>query len=906
MIKIILYRYNTLCKHIVRYLIFGGVVLEKKNVGNLNLEQEIKRNLQEMANKEIEDVYKDLDTSIEGLDQKEAAKRLEDHGLNEIVYEKRKPWYMYLLRSFLDPFILILLFIVFVSYFTDVAFAPAAEKSYVTILIISILIAISVTLRFTQEYKSQITADNLKELVHNTTAIKRDGKDPEEIDMKKVVPGDIIRLAAGDLIPADMRIISCTDLFISQSSLTGESEPVEKFPDNRDSDENENVADIDNIALMGTIVVSGSAIGVVVRTGNNSYFGSIAKSIAKDVGETSFEEGVRSVSVLLIKFMFVMVPIVFLINGITKGDWLSALLFSISIAVGLTPEMLPTLVSTNLAKGAVSLSEKQIIIKRLNSIQNFGAMDILCTDKTGTLTEDKIILESYLNVSGKEDKNVLIHGYLNSFHQTGLKNLLDKAVIKRGDNTGIEDEVSVYKKIDEIPFDFRRRRMSVVVKDESGKRKLITKGAAEEMLSICSKVQINGDIIDLTDEINEKIMSMVYELNEEGMRVLAIATKSDVPDETKFGVADECEMTLIGYMGFLDPPKESSISAIKALYAHGLDVKVLTGDNDIVTKKIAKDVGIPINNVLLGTDIESISDEELYTLASKSSILAKLSPTQKERVIRVLQENEHVVGFLGDGINDAQALKQADVGISVDTAVDIAKESADIIMLEKDLNVLEEGVIEGRRVFGNINKYIKITASSNFGNIFSVLIASAFLPFLPMLPIQLLIQNLLYSISQISIPWDNMDEEYLRKPQQWDASEIRKFMIYIGPISSIFDIVTFAVMWFVFDANSIENMALFQSGWFVVGLLTQTLIVHMIRTRKIPFVQSIASAPVLIMTAVIMIAGIIIPFTGFGAFINLVPLPPTYFLWLIGILISYSILTEITKRWYISKFDSWI
>lgn len=880
--------------------------MEKNNVSALNLEQEIKKNLQEMGNKDIEEVFKDLDTSMEGLDQKEAEKRLETHGLNEIVYEKKRPWYMYLLRSFLDPFILILLFIVFVSYFTDIAFVPVEEKSYITILIISTLIAISVILRFTQKYKSQITADNLKEMVHNTTAIKRKGKDPEEINMIKVVPGDIIRLAAGDLIPADMRIIECTDLFISQSSLTGESEPVEKFQDNRDSDENENVADIDNIALMGTIVVSGAAMGVVVRTGNNSYFGSIAKSIAKDVGETSFEEGVRSVSVLLIRFMFVMVPIVFLINGITKGDWLSALLFSISIAVGLTPEMLPTLVSTNLAKGAVSLSEKKIIIKRLNSIQNFGAMDILCTDKTGTLTEDKIILETYLNVSGEEDRDVLVHGYLNSFHQTGLKNLLDKAVIKRGDDTGIEDEVNMYKKIDEIPFDFKRRRMSVVVKDKDNKRQLITKGAVEEMLSISTKVQVKGEIIDLTPEINEKIMSMVYDLNEEGMRVLAISTKIDVPDESKFGVADECEMTLIGYMGFLDPPKESSITAIKALYEHGLDIKVLTGDNDIVTKKIAKDVGIPINNVLLGTDIEGISDEDLYIVASKSSILAKLSPAQKERVIRVLQDHDHVVGFLGDGINDAQALKQADVGISVDTAVDIAKESADIILLEKDLNVLEEGVIEGRRVFGNINKYIKITASSNFGNIFSVLIASAFLPFLPMLPIQLLIQNLLYSISQISIPWDNMDEEYLRKPQQWDASEIRKFMIYIGPISSIFDIVTFAVMWFVFDANSIENMALFQSGWFVVGLLTQTLIVHMIRTRKIPFIQSIASAPVLIMTAIIMIVGIIIPFTGFGSFINLVPLPPSYFIWLVGILISYSLLTEITKRWYIKKFDSWI
>lgn len=880
--------------------------MEKKDLKSLNQEQEIKKYLQEMSNKNIEDVFLKVDSSEEGLGEKEASSRLDYYGLNEVVYEKKKPWYVYLLKAFLDPFILILLFIVFISYFTDIAFAPAEEKSYITIFIISILITISVVLRFTQEYKSQITADNLKELIPTTTSIERKGNKPTEINMLNVVPGDIIHLAAGDLIPADMRIISSTDLFISQSSLTGESEPVEKFTFNKDPSENENVSDLDNIALMGTIVVSGSAKGVVVKTGNNSYFGSIAKSIAKDVGETSFEEGVRSVSKLLIRFMFVMVPIVFLINGISKKDWLGALLFAISIAVGLTPEMLPTLVSTNLAKGAVSLSKKKIIIKRLNSIQNFGAMDILCTDKTGTLTEDMIILETYLNISGNEDRNVLIYGYLNSYHQTGLKNLLDIAVITRGDEKKIEDEVSMYKKVDEIPFDFKRRRMSVVVKDGNGNRELITKGAIEEMLSICNKVQIDGKIVPLTGETTEKVLAKAYELNGEGMRVLGIAQKGNVPDETKFGVKDESEMTLIGYMGFLDPPKESSITAIKALYEHGLDIKVLTGDNDIVTKKIAKDVGIPINNIVLGADIEGITDEELYIISSKSSILAKLSPAQKERVIRVLQEHGHVVGFLGDGINDAQALKQADVGISVDTAVDIAKESADIILLEKDLNVLEEGVIEGRRVFGNINKYIKITASSNFGNIFSVLVASAFLPFLPMLPIQLLIQNLLYSISQISIPWDNMDEEYLKKPQQWNAGDISRFMLYIGPISSVFDILTFALMWFVFKANSVENMALFQSGWFVVGLLTQTLIVHMIRTRKIPFIESRASAPVLIMTAVIMVAGIIIPFTGFGSFINLVPLPGNYFIWLIGILISYSLLTEVVKRWYIKKFDNWI
>lgn len=872
----------------------------------MSTERLIRNNLYEMSNKNVDSALKDLNTHIDGLSNEEAKKRLEDYGLNEVVYEKQSSWYTYLLKSFLDPFILILLFIVFVSYFTDIAFAPVEEKSYMTIIIISILITISVVLRFTQEYKSQVTADKLKDLIPTTTLIKRSNSDPKEINMNEVVPGDIIYLAAGDLIPADMKVISATDLFVSQSSLTGESEPVEKFATNKNDDKDQNASDLENILLMGTIVVSGSAKAVVIQTGNHTYFGSIAESIAKDVGETSFEEGVRSVSMLLIRFMFVMVPIVFLINGLTKKNWLEALLFSISIAVGLTPEMLPTLVSTNLAKGAVSLSKKKTIVKRLNSIQNFGAMDILCTDKTGTLTEDHIVLETYLDVLGNEDERVLRQGYLNSYYQTGLKNLLDRAVIGCGDSKGLLDLVKKYKKIDEIPFDFSRRRMSVVIENSNSRRQLITKGAVEEMLSICNSVELEGEVVPLSPELCKKIKSMVNNLNEQGMRVLAIAQKNDVPGENIFNVKDEKDMTLTGYMGFLDPPKESATSAIKALYKHNVDVKVLTGDNDIVTKKIAKDVGIPVDNIVLGTDIESIDDEELYKLASKASILAKLSPTQKERVISVLQSHNHTVGFLGDGINDAQALKQADVGISVDTAVDIAKESADIILLEKDLNVLEQGIVEGRRVFGNINKYIKITASSNFGNIFSVLVASAFLPFLPMLPIQLLIQNLLYSISQISIPWDNMDKEYLRRPQQWDASEIAKFMVFIGPISSIFDIVTFAVMWYVFKANSVENMALFQSGWFVVGLLTQTLIVHMIRTKKIPFIQSMGSTPVLIMTFLIMGVGLIIPFTSFGTFIGLVPLPANYFIWLIGILISYSVLTEVTKKLYIKKFGTWI
>lgn len=868
--------------------------------------EEISDNLRNASLRDLESIYSELDTSIDGLSPVVAAQRLKDYGPNEITYEKRSPWYIYLLKSFLDPFILILLAIVFLSFFTDIAFASTQNKSWITIIIISIMILTSVILRFTQEYKSQITADNLKDLIPTTTAIKRKGSEASEIIMTNVVPGDIIHLAAGDLIPADMRLIQSVDLFLSQSSLTGESEPVEKHADSKRDVKNKNVSDLDNIILMGTIVVSGSAKGVVLDTGNNTYFGSIAESIAKDVGKTSFEEGVKSVSMLLIRFMLIMVPIVFLINSITKKDWLGALLFSISIAVGLTPEMLPTLVSTNLAKGAVSLSKKKIVIKRLSSIQNFGAMDILCTDKTGTLTEDKIVLEKYMDLEGKESDRVLRYGYLNSYYQTGLKNLLDLAVIDRANKKSIDEALQYFKKIDEIPFDFTRRRMSVVVESEKNARQLITKGAAEEIVSICSFVEIQREVLPITDEIKENIFKTVEDLNSQGMRIIAVARKNDVPDVDSFGVKDEKDLVLIGYMGFLDPPKESSVSAIKALHNHGIEVKILTGDNDIVTRKIASDVGIPSDTVVLGSDTEDLTDGELYNLASNTNILAKLSPLQKERVISVLQKNNHVIGYLGDGINDAQALKQADVGISVDTAVDIARESADIIMLEKDLNVLEEGVAEGRRVFGNIIKYIKMTASSNFGNVFSVLVASAFLPFLPMLPIQLLVQNLLYSISQISIPWDNMDDEYLNKPQRWNADEIGRFMIYIGPISSVFDIVTFWVMWSVFKANTPQMAPLFQSGWFVVGLLTQTLIVHMIRTRKLPFIQSRASRPVNIMTAIIMALGIIIPFSSFGSYIGLVPLPFNYFLWLFAILAAYSVLTEIVKRIYIRKFNSWI
>ena len=885
--------------------------MKKRNV-NENSEntmkkaKEINKNLQEISLKDLNSIMKDLETSSKGLTSLEAENRLEFFGTNEIEYERKNPWYIYLLKSFLDPFVLILAVIVFLSYFTDILFAAPGEESWMTILIILTMIVISVVLKFLQEYKSRIEADKLKDLVPTTATVLRKDTGREEVIMSNIVPGDMVYLAAGDLIPADLRIISCKDLFISQSSLTGESEPVEKFPENRGDIHEKGVSDLDNILLMGTIVVSGSATAIALKTGNETYFGTIAESISEDRGETSFEKGVKSVSYLLIRFMLIMVPIVFLINGISKGDWLEAFLFAISIAVGLTPEMLPTIVSTNLAKGAISLSKRKTVVKRLSSIQNFGAMDILCTDKTGTLTLDKIVLEKHLDVLGRENDRVLRHAYLNSYYQTGLKNLLDLAVIDSGLEKGYEDLDKKYEKVDEIPFDFTRRRMSVVLRSKGSKRQLVTKGAVEEMLSICSLVEINGDVVPLTDEIIDKVMKTVNEMNDDGMRVLAIAQKNDIPDEDTFSVADEKDMVLMGYIGFLDPPKDTAAEAINALQNHGVKVKVLTGDNEGVTKKVCKDVGIPIDNVVLGTDVENMTDEKLSKVVEETSIFAKLSPIQKERVISILQDNGHTVGFLGDGINDAQGLKQADVGISVDTAVDIAKESADIILLEKDLNVLEQGVIEGRRVFGNIIKYIKMTASSNFGNVFSVLVASAFIPFLPMLPIQLLVQNLLYSISQIAIPWDTMDEEYLAEPQQWNADDIGKFMVCIGPISSIFDIATFWVMWNVFGANTVDKAPLFQSGWFIVGIVSQTLIVHMIRTRKIPFIESRASTPLMVMTFVIIAIGIMIPFTGFGTYIGLVPLPANYFIWFIGIILAYSILTQVAKNLYIKKFDSWM
>jgi Mg2+-importing ATPase len=851
-----------------------------------------------------------------GLSPAEVKDRLHTYGLNEVAHEKAPKWYVQFFEAFLNPFIGVLVVLSIISLITDVIIQAPADRDYTTVIVISIMVILSAMLRFVQEFRSNQAAEKLKSMVRTTATVLREQTGREEIDIKQLVPGDIILLSAGDMIPADVRIMQSKDLFVSQAMLTGEALPVEKTEAANKKADKISPLDLDNVCFMGTNVVSGTAHAVVVNTGSETYFGSLSKSLVGKRAETSFDKGVNSVSWLLIRFMLIMVPLVFLINGFTKHDWLQALLFGISIAVGLTPEMLPMIVTANLAKGAVNMSKRKVVVKRLNAIQNIGAMDILCTDKTGTLTMDKIVLERHLNVFGHEDNEVMKWAYLNSYHQTGLKNLLDLAVLEHVELHDCLKEGEAFEKVDEIPFDFQRRRMSVILEEKNHKHLLICKGAVEEVLDLCThafdpgednQLQIKSDaIIPMDEKTREAILKTSRKLNEEGLRVLLVAIKQYDERPLTYTVADESNMILTGFVGFLDPAKPSAKPSIEALHKLGISIKVLTGDNEVVTKKICKDVGIPVVNILLGKDLENMSDEELTARIDDISILAKLSPLQKSRVVKVLQAKGHTVGFMGDGINDAAALRDADVGISVDTAVDIAKESADIILLEKDLMVLRKGVIYGRRTFGNIIKYIKMTASSNFGNMFSMLGASALLPFLPMLPIQILINNLLYDISQISIPWDKMDDDYIVKPRKWDASGISKFMIYIGPISSIFDYATFAVLWYVFKANSTAHADFFQTGWFVESLLSQTLIVHMIRTRKIPFIQSWAATPVVALTSLIMLIGIALPFSPIASAFKLVALPLSFFPWLIGILFCYCLLTQLIKNWFINKFSQWL
>lgn len=861
------------------------------------------------ATQPAKSVYSYLQTTRLGLTRAEVEDRQLTYGKNEVVHEQKKNPFIVFIKTFINPFIGVLTGLAVISLVIDVLMAEPGEQEWTGVVIITVMVVCSAILRFWQEWKASEATDSLMKMVKNTCLVKRAGSGEEELDITELVPGDIVFLAAGDMIPADMRITESKDLFISQASLTGESEPIEKFPEVKEKQYRKgSIVELDNICYMGSTVISGAAKGIVFETGNRTFLGTIARNLTGHRATTAFDKGISKVSLLLIRFMLVMVPFVFFINGFTKGDWFEAFIFAISVAVGLTPEMLPMIVTANLSKGALSMSKKKTIVKNLNAIQNFGAMNILCTDKTGTLTCDKIVLEKYINADGSNDesKRILRHAYFNSYFQTGLKNLMDKAILSHVKELKLEHLKDAYTKVDEIPFDFIRRRMSVVIEDKQGKRQIITKGAVEEMLSICSHTEFNGEVQPLTDELKVKAQKISEEMNRKGMRVLAVAQKSYIEKVGNFSVSDEKEMVLIGFLAFLDPPKPSAAEAIKQLHEYGVEVKILSGDNDIVVKAIGRQVGIDTSYSLTGPDIENMDEATLKERVKTTTCFSKLTPLQKTQIISILQEQENTVGFLGDGINDAAALRQSDIGISVDSAVDIAKESADIILLEKDLMVLEDGVLEGRKTFGNINKYIKMTASSNFGNMFSVMFASAFLPFLPMMPIHLLIQNLLYDISQTTIPFDRMDPEFLRKPRRWDASDLKRFMIYIGPISSIFDIVTYLVMWHVFGCNSPEHQSLFQSGWFIEGLLSQTLIVHMIHTRKIPFIQSRATWPVIGMTTLVMIIGIVIPFTSFGASIGLQALPLNYFPWLVGILLSYCVLTQLVKNWYIRKFSGWL
>lgn len=882
----------------------------------------------EEAQNSLDSILSKFQSSLSGLTQENVKSRLEQYGKNEVAREKVPSVFVQLLLAFNNPFIFVLLILALVSFFTDywLPLQNGEETDLTGIIIILTMVTLSGLLRFWQEFRSNKAAEALKSMIRTTaTVLRRRNKNMPtehiEVPLSDIVPGDIVFLSAGDMIPADIRLIESRDLFVSQAVLTGESIPVEKYDtlgavsqkttEEIDSSkiDKDNVLDVNNICFMGTNVVSGTAKAIIVATGADTHFGSLAKSIVGSRAETSFDRGVNSVSWLLIRFMLVMVPIVLLINGFTKGDWGEATLFALAVAVGLTPEMLPMIVSANLAKGAVGMAKRKVVVKRLNAIQNFGAMDILCTDKTGTLTQDKIILEHHLDINGQIDPSVLQLAWLNSYYQSGMKNLMDKAIIRFAEEKTSVKKVGVglYKKIDELPFDFVRRRLSVVVQGNDENHLMICKGAVEEMLSISDFVYENGEYLPLDENRKQALIELAHNYNKDGFRVLAVGVKDISASQTKaqYSVQDEQSLAIRGFLTFLDPPKESAYEAISALNEHGVGVKVLTGDNEIITIKVCREVGLEPGIPLLGNDIEKMSDAELKEQIEQRTIFAKLTPLQKSRIIRLLQSNGHTVGFLGDGINDAPALRDADVGISVDTATDIAKESADIILLEKSLLVLEEGVICGRETFGNIMKYLNMTASSNFGNIFSVLVASAFLPFLPMLAIHLLIQNLLYDISQLSLPWDKMDEEFLQKPRKWDAQNIGRFMIWIGPTSSIFDITTYALMWFVFGANSVAAESLFHSGWFIEGLLSQTLVVHMLRTQKIPFIQSTAAFPVIVMTMLIMAVGIYIPFSPIGSLIGLQPLPWSYFPWLVATLLSYCVVAQIMKRVYIKRFGQW-
>ena len=865
----------------------------------------------ELASKPIKEIWEIFDATEDGHSYEKADRVREKFGDNEIDYGTEKSLWHIIVEAYFTPFTLVLFGLAFVSFLTDYVLVPAGEQEALGSLIIVVLVLLSGTMTLIQTIRSNRSVEQLESMVEVTSAVKRDGK-YTEIRTEDIVIGDLVRLKAGDMIPADIRLIQTKDLFISQTSLTGESYPVEKRAQTEIT-EVTNETGYETLAFTGSEVISGSAEGIVIKTGNDTLFGGIADELANEPPKTSFDVGIEKTSLLLIRFMVIMAVVVILINGLTKGDWLQALLFGISIAVGLTPEMLPMIVTTNLVKGANDMKEEGTIVRNLHGIQNFGAIDVLVTDKTGTLTQDNIVLQYHLDIDGEDSDRVLRHAYLNSYYQTGLGNLMDEAIIKASEEQ-LDFAQYNYTKVDEIPFDFERRRLSVVVADQTGKTQMITKGAIEEMVSVSDYVDYGGQIHELTDEERQHVLTQVSRLNEQGLRVLGVAQKTNPSPVDEFSVKDEAGMVLIGYLAFLDPPKESTKEAIQALNDHAVDVKIMTGDNELVTISVANQVGIPTDNVISGDQLINKTDEELSKIVEEYNLFVKLNPTQKSKLVGILRENGHVVGFLGDGINDSPALRAADVGISVDNAVDIAKESADIILLEKDLMILEKGILAGRKIFGNTMKYIKATTSSNFGNVFSVLIASIFLPFLPMLPIQLLFLGLIYEISSMSIPWDNMDKEYLYTPKKWEAAGIQKFMIWFGPTSSIFDVTTFLIM-FLFVAPNLAGgsyqslgaeqqevfVSIFQSGWFIVSLWTQTLVLYTLRTPKIPFVESYPSFIMTTITTLGIIIGSVAPYTELGTALGLAPLPGSFW-WILAVtVIAYLILVQIIKKVYIKR-----
>ena len=869
------------------------------------LEQEEKIDIQkvygEVNNSSIEEFLQKNQFSVSGLSQEEVTKRQEKYGKNQMKQAKPKRWYHYLWQSFSSPFNLILLGIAFVLIYIDVILPE--KKSYANLIVVLALILISTLLEFFEVFKSNKAAEKLKKLVAVKTTVLRNGKE-EKIYLDEITVGDVVLLSAGELIPADLRIVEQKDLYVVQSSLTGESDSVRKV-ESTENKKIEDITDLDTICFMGTNVMSGTGKGIVFRIADDTYFGKIAESIEQGKPKTNFQKGMESVSKLLIRFMLVLIPITFLVNSF-KHDTLTAFTFAVAIAIGITPLLLPVILSSSLAKGAVNMSHKKTIVKKLDSIQSFGAMNILCTDKTGTITEDNIIIEKYLNLAGEEDSKVLETTFLNSYFQTGLKGNIDEAVIKRVTESGLQKIAEEYTKVDEVPFDFSRRRLSVVLVPKGKKEPMllmITKGAVEEVLSICTQVQEQDEIKPMTGEIKSRIKQMSKELNENGLRVIAVCVKA-LKEQKSFSKKDEEKMTLIGFVGFLDPPKKSAKEEIARLNRDGIRVMVLTGDNEYVTKAICQKVDINTDKIILGSKIDKLSDMALARLLKKTNVFAKLSPIQKARIIRVLKEQGNIVGYMGDGINDAPSINNAEVGISVDTAVDITKETADIILLKKNLNVLTDGVIEGRKTFGNLLKYIKMAVSFNFGEVLSILIASIFLPFFPITPIQLLVQSLLYDIGQLSLPYDHVDHEYLQKPKRWSMDSIKHFMLWMGPTSSIFDLFIFAILWFGFE---IREPAIFQSIWFSYGVVSNLVGLHIIRTAKIPFIQSNSSYAVYATSVILSLVAIAVPFTPLGTLLGLTAIPVKYILMIIiGVPILYCFIASIVKREYIKKYGEWL